>query len=382
MQTKLFKENFIMYTQNKSKLSVLNQFLTIWIFLAMAFGILLGYIFPQVSDFLSKVSIGTTSIPIAIGLILMMYPPLAKVKYEELGGMMKDTGSKKMLTLSLIQNWLIGPALMFALAWLFLPDMPEFRDGLILVGLARCIAMVIIWNDLARGNNEWAAILVALNSIFQILLYSFMAYFYITILSGLIAGSAGVTVNLSITDIATSVLIYLGIPFFGAIITRYSFLKFKSKQWYEQSFIPKISPIALIALLFTIIVMFSLQGEAILQLPIDVLRIALPLLFYFVIMFFLSFLIGYLFKLGYARSTTLSFTAASNNFELAIAVAVALFGISSKEAFTTVIGPLIEVPIMIALVNITSRLRPFFHPSQSDEPESSYKLEQVQLPRS
>ena len=341
-----------MYIQKTSKLSFLNQFLTIWIFLAMAVGILLGSIVPQVSDFLSKVSIGTTSIPIALGLILMMYPPLTKVKYEELGGMMKDTGSKKMLILSLIQNWLIGPALMFTLAWLFLPDQPGFRNGLILVGLARCIAMVIIWNDLAKGNNEWAAILVALNSLFQILLYSFMAYFYITIVSGWIIGAASISVSLSITDIATSVLVYLGIPFFGAILTRYSLLKFKSKQWYEQSFLPKISPLALIALLFTIIVMFSLQGEVILQLPVDVLRIALPLLCYFVIMFFLSFLIGYIFKLGYARSTTLSFTAASNNFELAIAVAVALFGISSQEAFATVIGPLIEVPVMIALVNV------------------------------
>ena len=341
-----------MNMQKESKLSFLNEFLTLWIFLAMAFGILLGYVFPEISDILSKESIGTTSIPIAIGLMLMMYPPLAKVKYEELGGMMKDTGSNKMLYISLIQNWLIGPALMFALAWIFLPDQPEFRNGLILVGLARCIAMVIIWNDLAKGNNEWAAILVALNSLFQIALYSFMAYFYITIVSSWISGSAGVAVQLSIFDIATSVLIYLGIPFFGAVITRFTFLRIKGKKWYEQSFIPKISPVALIALLFTIVVMFSSQGEYILQLPLEVLRIAIPLLVYFVCMFFVSFLLGYIFNLGYARTTTLSFTAASNNFELAIAVAVALFGITSKEAFATVIGPLIEVPVMIGLVNV------------------------------
>ncbi len=341
-----------MTLQRESKLSFLNQFLTLWIFLAMAFGLLLGAIYPRMSNLLSKVSIGTTSIPIAIGLMLMMYPPLAKVKYEDLGVMMKDKGSNKMLYISLIQNWLIGPALMFALAWIFLPDQPEFRDGLILVGLARCIAMVIIWNDLAKGNNEWAAILVALNSLFQIALYSFMAYFYITIVSSWISGAAGVTVKLSIIDIATSVLIYLGIPFFGAVITRFVFLKRKGKNWYEKSFIPKISPIALLALLFTIIVMFSSQGEYILQLPLDVLRIAIPLLLYFIIMFFVSFLLGYLFRLGYARTTTLSFTAASNNFELAIAVAVALFGITSKEAFATVIGPLIEVPVMIAFVNV------------------------------
>ena len=341
-----------MNVQHKSKLSFLNELLTLWIFLAMAFGILLGYVFPQAADLINSESVGTTSIPIAIGLMLMMYPPLAKVKYEELGGMMKDTGSNKMFYLSLIQNWLIGPALMFALAWIFLPDQPGFRTGLILVGLARCIAMVIIWNDLAQGNNEWAAILVALNSLFQIALYSFMAYFYITIVSSWISRSAGAAVNISIFDIATSVLIYLGIPFFGAVITRFVSLKVKGKSWYEQKFIPKISPVALIALLFTIIVMFLTQGNKILELPLNVIRIAIPLMFYFILMFFVSFTLGYLFKLGYARTTTLSFTAASNNFELAIAVAIALFGVNSNEALATVVGPLIEVPVMIALVNV------------------------------
>ena len=338
--------------QEKSRLSFLNQYLTIWIFLAMAIGILLGEFLPAVTDFLSKTSIGTTSIPIAIGLMLMMYPPLAKVKYEELGSIMKDTGSNKMLAISLLQNWVIGPVLMFILAWVFLPNQPELRTGLILVGLARCIAMVIIWNDLAKGNNEWAAILVALNSLFQILLYSVMAYFYITILPEWLFGTSGLNIQLSIYEVATSVLIYLGIPFFGALITRFVGLKKMGKDWYDSKFIPKIGPVALFALLFTIILMFSSQGEVILELPLEVLRVAIPLLFYFLLMFFVSFGLGYLFKLGYARTTTLSFTAASNNFELAIAVAVALFGITSSEAFATVIGPLIEVPVMIGLVNV------------------------------
>jgi ACR3 family arsenite transporter len=339
------------------RLSFLDKYLTIWIFTAMLVGILLGFIIPGLSDFIGSLSIGTTSIPIAIGLLWMMYPPLAKVKYEELGSLAKTPGSKTMLWLTAVQNWLIGPLLMFALAWIFLPDLPEYRNGLILVGLARCIAMVIIWNDLAKGNNEWAAILVAVNSLFQVFLYSFLAYFYITVLSSIISGVQGVVVNLSIIDVAITVFIYLGIPFFGGIITRFYFLRTRGKLWYETIFIPKIGPTALIALLFTIIVMFSLKGEFILTLPIDVLRIALPLITYFALMFFISFAIGYYLKLDYERSATLSFTAASNNFELAIAVAIGLFGISSSEAFATVIGPLIEVPIMILLVNVALKFK-------------------------
>ncbi len=338
-------------TEQKTGLPILSKFLTLWIFLAMIIGISLGYVFSSIADILGQLSIGTTSIPIAIGLIWMMYPSLAKVRYEELRKIVTAGGSKTMVTESLILNYLVGPFLMFVLAWVFLADYPEFRNGVILVGLARCIAMVIVWNDLADGDREWAAILVALNSVFQTAFYSVYAYFYITLASSWIAGT-GTLVEISFIEVATSVLVYLGIPFFGGIITRFYFLKKKGREWYDKILMPRLGPTSLFALLFTIIVMFSLKGEYIITLPMDVVRVAIPLLSYFVIMFLLSFLIGYKSGLDYSRVTSLAFTAASNNFDLAIAVSVSVFGLASKEAFATVIGPLIEVPVMISLVNV------------------------------